>query len=84
MATKRLKPVPEISQDYLALQAHNPLYNIDDPDPRSNEELTPIFYKKNGEAREHNAIVKNINKNFQFDIANKKLNQYPSDGKFLK
>jgi hypothetical protein len=28
------------------------------------------------------SAVKNINKNFKFDIANKKLYQYPSDGKF--
>ena len=28
------------------------------------------------------SAVKNINKNFKFDIANKKLNLYPSDGKF--
>ena len=28
------------------------------------------------------SAVKNINKNFKFDIANKKLNQYPSNGKF--
>jgi len=60
MATKRPKPVPEISQDYLALEAQNPLYDIDDPDPRVNEELTPIFYDRNGEVREHNDIVKRI------------------------
>jgi hypothetical protein len=28
------------------------------------------------------SAVKNINKNFQFDIAKKKLNQYPLSGKF--
>ena len=28
------------------------------------------------------SAIKNINKNFKFDIANKKLNQYPSSGKF--
>ena len=28
------------------------------------------------------SAVKNFNKNFKFDIANKKLNLYPSDGKF--
>jgi len=28
------------------------------------------------------SAVKNIKKNFKFDIANKKLNQYPLDGKF--
>ena len=28
------------------------------------------------------SAVKNIKKNFKFDIANKKLNQYPSNGKF--
>jgi hypothetical protein len=28
------------------------------------------------------SAVKNIKKNFKFDIANKKLNQYPSKGKF--
>ena len=28
------------------------------------------------------SAIKNINKNFQFDIENKKLNQYPSNGKF--
>ena len=28
------------------------------------------------------SAVKNINKNFKFDIASKKLNQYPSNGKF--
>mgnify|MGYP000002580932 FL=1 len=28
------------------------------------------------------SAIKNINKNFQFDINNKKLNQYPSSGKF--
>jgi len=28
------------------------------------------------------SAVKNINKNFKFDIANKKLNQYPLNGKF--
>ena len=28
------------------------------------------------------SAIKNINKNFQFDITNKKLNQYPSSGKF--
>ena len=28
------------------------------------------------------SAVKNINQNLQFDIANKKLNQYPSRGKF--
>ena len=28
------------------------------------------------------SAVKNVNKNFKFDIANKKLNIYPSDGKF--
>ena len=28
------------------------------------------------------SAIKNINKNFKFDIANKKLNQYPSNGKF--
>ena len=28
------------------------------------------------------SAVKNFNKNFKFDIANKKLNIYPSDGKF--
>ena len=28
------------------------------------------------------SAVKNIKKNFKFDIANKKLNEYPSNGKF--
>jgi hypothetical protein len=28
------------------------------------------------------SAVKNFNKNFKFDISNKKLNLYPSDGKF--
>jgi len=28
------------------------------------------------------SAIKNINKNFKFDIADKKLNQYPSNGKF--
>ena len=28
------------------------------------------------------SAVKNINKNFKFDIANKKLNEYPLNGKF--
>ena len=28
------------------------------------------------------SAVKNINKNFEFDITNKKLNKYPLDGKF--
>ena len=28
------------------------------------------------------SAIKNINKNFQFDITNKKLSQYPSKGKF--
>jgi len=28
------------------------------------------------------SAIKNINKNFKFDIANKKLNQYSSNGKF--
>ena len=28
------------------------------------------------------SAVKNINRNFKFDIANKKLNQYPLNGKF--
>ena len=28
------------------------------------------------------SAIKNIRKNFKFDIANKKLNQYPSNGKF--
>ena len=28
------------------------------------------------------SAIKNINKNFKFDIANKKLNRYPSNGKF--
>ena len=28
------------------------------------------------------SAIKNINKNFKFDIKNKKLNQYPSNGKF--
>ena len=28
------------------------------------------------------SAVKNFNKNFKFDIVNKKLNLYPSDGKF--
>jgi len=28
------------------------------------------------------SAVKNIKKNFEFDIANKKLNEYPSNGKF--
>jgi len=28
------------------------------------------------------SAIKNINKNFKFDIAKKKLNQYPSNGKF--
>ena len=28
------------------------------------------------------SAIKNINKNFKFDIASKKLNQYPSNGKF--
>ena len=28
------------------------------------------------------SAIKNIRKNFKFDIANKKLNSYPSNGKF--
>ena len=28
------------------------------------------------------SAIKNINKNFKFDIANKKLNRYPSNGNF--
>ena len=28
------------------------------------------------------SAVKNIKRNFKFDIANKKLNQYPLNGKF--
>jgi len=28
------------------------------------------------------SAIKNINKNFKFNITNKKLNKYPSDGKF--
>ncbi|NQW07349.1 MAG: hypothetical protein HQ480_02480 [Candidatus Pelagibacter sp.] len=28
------------------------------------------------------SAIKNINKNFQFDIINKRLNEYPSSGKF--
>jgi hypothetical protein len=28
------------------------------------------------------SAIKNINKNFKFDITNKKLNRYPSNGKF--
>lgn len=61
MAKRRLKPVPDISEDYTNLQSQNPLYYGDNPpDTRVIDELNQIFYKRNKEARTHNEIVKNI------------------------
>ena len=61
MAKRRLKPVPDISEDYINLQSQNPLYDGYNPsDPRVIDELNQIFYKRNKEARTHNEIVKNI------------------------
>ena len=48
MAKRRLKPVPDISEDYINLQSQNPLYDGYNPsDPRVIDELNQIFYKRN-------------------------------------
>ena len=60
MATKRLKSVPEISKEYIALQDQNPLFDPTKTDARASQELKNIFFKGNGEIFSHNEIVKNI------------------------
>ena len=76
---KTNKSSPLISYDWFPSQAKHFLDNYDFP--VFPEDFAYYLLRDNNTLVMISA-VKNINKNFQFDIANKKLNQYPSDGKF--
>ena len=70
---------PLISYEWFPLQAKYFLEGYDYP--VFPEDFAYYLLKDNNTLVMISAI-KNINKNFKFDIANKKLNQYPSNGKF--
>ena len=70
---------PLISYEWFPSQAKHLLENYDFP--VFPEDFAYYLLKDNNTLVMISA-VKNINKNFKFDIANKKLYQYPSDGKF--
>ena len=70
---------PLISYEWFPSQAKYLLENYDFP--VFPEDFAYYLLKDNNTLIMISA-VKNINYNFQFDIANKKLNQYPSGGKF--
>ena len=69
---------PLISYEWFPSQAKYLLENYDFP--VFPEDFAYYLLKDNNTLVMISAI-KNINKNFQFDIANKKLNQYPLEGK---
>ena len=69
---------PLISYEWFPSQAKYLLENYDFP--VFPEDFAYYLLKDNNTLIMISAI-KNINKNFQFDIANKKLNQYSSEGK---
>ena len=69
---------PLISYEWFPSQAKYLLANYDFP--VFPEDFAYYLLKDNNTLIMISAI-KNINKNFQFDIANKKLNQYPLEGK---
>ncbi|MDB0046106.1 hypothetical protein N9F23_00145 [Candidatus Pelagibacter sp.] len=70
---------PLISYEWFPSQAKNLLESYDYP--VFPEDFAYYLLKDNNTLVMISAI-KNINKNFKFDIANKKLNRYPSNGKF--
>ena len=71
--------VPLISYEWFPSQAK---YLLDSYDyPVFPEDFAYYLLKDNNTLIMISAI-KNINKNFKFDIGNKKLSQYPSNGKF--
>ena len=70
---------PLISYEWFPLHAKNFLDGYDYP--VFPEDFAYYLLKDNNTLVMISA-VKNINKNFKFDIANKKLNQYPLNGKF--
>jgi hypothetical protein len=69
---------PLISYEWFPSQAKYLLENYDFP--VFPEDFAYYLLKDNNTLIMISAI-KNVNKNFQFDIANKKLNQYSSEGK---
>jgi hypothetical protein len=70
---------PLISYEWFPTQAK---YLLDSYDyPVFPEDFAYYLLKDNNTLIMISAI-KNINKNFKFDITNKKLNRYPSNGKF--
>ena len=70
---------PLISYEWFPLQAKYLLESYDYP--VFPEDFAYYLLKDNNTLVMISAI-KNINKNFKFDIANKKLNRYPSNGNF--
>jgi hypothetical protein len=76
---KTKKSSPLISYEWFPSRAKYFLENYDFP--VFPEDFAYYLLKDNNTLVMISAI-KNIKQNFQFDIANKKLNQYPSDGKF--
>jgi hypothetical protein len=76
---KSKKSLPLISYDWFPSRAKYLLneYNF----PVFPEDFAYYLLKDNNTLIMISA-VKNIKKNFKFDIANKKLNKYPSNGKF--
>ena len=76
---KSKKSFPLISYEWFPSRAKNFLneYNF----PVFPEDFAYYLLKDNNTLVMISA-VKSFNKNFKFDIANKKLNLYPSDGKF--
>jgi hypothetical protein len=71
--------LPLISYEWFPSQAKHLLEGYDYP--VFPEDFAYYLLKDNNTLVMISAI-KNINKNFKFDIANKKLNRYPSNGKF--
>ena len=76
---KTKKSSPLISYEWFPSRAKYFLENYDFP--VFPEDFAYYLLKDNNTLIMISA-VKNINQNFQFDIINKKLNQYPSQGKF--
>jgi len=76
---KTKKSNPLISYEWFPSRAKYLLENYDFP--VFPEDFAYYLLKDNNTLIMISA-VKNINQNLQFDIANKKLNQYPSRGKF--
>jgi len=76
---KTKKSSPLISYEWFPSRAKYFLENYDFP--VFPEDFAYYLLKDNNTLVMISA-VKNINQNFQFDIINKKLNQYPSGGKF--